>query len=571
MKAIIKFVLLFAGWAGQLPGASAQEEWPRSVSIADGTIIHVYAPQPDSLQGDILTFRSAFVLIPPAHGGIRDSLYGSFRALAVISADRNQRLITFRAANVLTMQLSVPVGTDALDEWKVALESGLAGAGKDIPLDELLTGGLKTFDTEVHPALGHVPPRIIVMPKPSVLVQIDGIPQFRRHRDWNIGVAANSPNTIVEDDNGWYYVYGGRYWYIAPMAEGPFRYTTEITQTMKFVKSVVDKDNARGAEHTDTLREASGGLREIAVSLVPAELVQTRGAPVFLPIPGTGLAYADNSDNDIFLDTAKHNYYLLLAGRWYRSPRWPDGSWSYVAADSLPLDFARIPEGSPKDNVLTSVAGTEAAREAVLDACIPQTARIRRGTTTKVVHYDVGPKFAPIPGTRLQYAINSPTPVFRDTKSYYCVDRGVWFASHGPSGPWTASLNRPEDISLIPADCPVYYSRFVYIYGYDNDYIYTGYTAGYLNAYIDGNTVVYGTGYTYPAWKGNDYYPRPQTWGFGMLYSPWFGWCLGYDAGLDWFNNSTAWGVGYWSGGWWGTPGVPPTIYLASFQRARHL
>ena len=346
------------------------------------------------------------------------------------------------------------------------------------------------------------------------------------------------------------------------MAEGPYHHTTEITQTMQSVKSVVDKDNERGAEHSDTLREGGGGLKEVVISLVQAELIQTHGAPVYSPIPGTGLTYVVNSDNDILLDTAKHFYYLLLSGRWYRSPRWQGGPWSYVAADSLPADFSLIPEGSPKDNVLASVAGTEAAREALLDACIPQTARIRRGTATTAVHYDVGPKFAPIPGTRLQYAINSLTPVFREKENYYCVDRGVWFSSPAPSGPWAACLNRPEDIDLIPADCPVFYCRFVYIYGYDNDFIYTGYTAGYLNAYVDGNTVVYGTGYAYPAWKDNDYYPRPQTWGFGMQYSPWFGWCLGDDAGLDWLNNSTAWGVGYWSGGWWGPPGYrPPYIW----------
>lgn len=562
MKAIINIVLLFVGWGYLMPAASAQAGWPRSVSIADGTVIRIYAPQPDSLRGDILTFRSAFVLIPGGHQRNRDSLYGSIRALAVISADRNLRLVTLRAVNLLSMQLSVSVNPDTLEGWKDALEYGLPEAEKDIPLDELLTGDPKTFDAETHPALGHAPPRIITMPGPSVLVQIDGIPQFRRHREWDIGVAANSPNTLIEGDNGWFYIYGGRYWYIAPMAEGPYHHTTEITQTMQFVKSVVDKDNERGAEHSDTLREGGGGLKEIVISLVPAELVQTRGTPLFSPIPGTGLVYVVNSDNDIFLDTAQHSYYLLLSGRWYRSLRWLGGPWSYVAADSLPPDFARIPEGSPKDNVLSSVAGTEAAREALLDACIPQTARIRRGATAEAVKYDVGPKFMPIRGTQLQYAINCPTPVFRERENYYCVDRGVWFAGRGPSGPWIASLTRPKEIDLIPADCPAYYCRFVYIYGYDNDYIYTGYTAGYLNAYIEKNTVVYGTGYTYAAWKGNDYYPRPQTWGFGMRYSPWFGWCLGYDAGLDWLNNSTAWGFGYWSGGWWGPPAYrPPYIW----------
>jgi hypothetical protein len=91
------------------------------------------------------------------------------------------------------------------------------------------------------------------------------------------------------------------------------------------------------------------------------------------------------------------------------------------------------------------------------------------------------------------------------------------------------------------------------IYDIDPDYIYMGYTPGYLNNYVFGPTVVYGTGFYYSPWIGQHYYPRPWSWGFDMLYNPWYGWGFGFDYNLGWFNFGLDWDG--WFGGWWG-PGA---------------
>ncbi|HEV2353026.1 MAG TPA: hypothetical protein VGR89_02185 [Puia sp.] len=563
MKRALLIISLFTGGWMWSTGVSAQSAWPRSISFADGAIAYVNVLVPDSLRDDILSFRAAFAVIPK---GSRDTLYGSFRALAVISVNRNDRTFTLRSANILTMQLTQLLPSDTLDIWKDALECGLPGAEGDVPLDELLACDIQAFNVGPQQSLGHFPPRIIFVQRPTALVQIDGIPQFRRHRQWNIGVVANSPNTIIESDNSWYYLYGGRHWYIAPMPEGPFTLTTEMIPAMRRVMQATDADNRRGAAHLDMNGNQADIPKDVVITLVPSELIQSRGLPALSPIPGTNLKYINNSDNDIFLDTATHEWYVLLSGRWYRSNRLQAGAWSYVSPDLLPADFKGIPEGSVKDNVLASVPGTEAAREAVIDACIPQTARLLRSTTTSGPRYDVGPKFLTIAGTALQYAINASLPVFHSRSNYYCVDHGVWFTAASPSGPWHAALSRPQDIDLIPVDCPMYYCRFVFVYGYDKEYIYTGYTVGYLNAYIDGQTLVYGTGYSHEGWVGSDYFPEPRTWGFGVRYNPWFGWCFGTGDALEWLNNSVAWGGGYWSGGWWGPPGYRPAHIWHPFR-----
>jgi hypothetical protein len=132
------------------------------------------------------------------------------------------------------------------------------------------------------------------------------------------------------------------------------------------------------------------------------------------------------------------------------------------------------------------------------------------------------------------------------------VDNGDWFVSDNPSGPWVASTQRPGDLDLIPPSSPVYNTKFVDIYDTEPEYIYTGYTPGYLNSYVYGPTVVYGTGFYYQPWIGNYYYPRPWSWGFDMGYDPWYGWSFGLAYGFDWFNMGFGFGWGGWYGGWWG-------------------
>ena len=135
-----------------------------------------------------------------------------------------------------------------------------------------------------------------------------------------------------------------------------------------------------------------------------------------------------------------------------------------------------------------------------------------------------------------------------------------------PNGPWQVSTTRPDDVDRIPPSYPVYNSKYVYVYDATPDYVYTGYTPGYLNAYVYGPTLVYGTGYYYRPWWRHHYYARPYTWGFSMNYTPWYGWGFGYGFGYDWFDI----GFGLVHGGaavtvWWlvGSLNLPAGYCLA--------
>lgn len=107
--------------------------------------------------------------------------------------------------------------------------------------------------------------------------------------------------------------------------------------------------------------------------------------------------------------------------------------------------FQTYPEGSEKDGVLASILqAPDAANKAMIDAEIPQTAKVDRKTATVKVEYDGAPKFSPIEGTSLQLAENSNLTVFKEsTGKYFALDNGVWFTDY-IKGPSSVATERPK-------------------------------------------------------------------------------------------------------------------------------
>ena len=144
----------------------------------------------------------------------------------------------------------------------------------------------------------------------------------------------------------------------------------------KRLKEIAPTDTSAVPLEKDAQRQSIAP--NIIVRTKPAELLQTRGAADMKPIQGTELLYVTNTDEDIFMHIASaallHSderpvVHVVQARQWIVD---------LCAGGSPAGDFAKIPEGSEKDNVLASVPGTQAAREAVMDAQIPQTAKVER-------------------------------------------------------------------------------------------------------------------------------------------------------------------------------------------------
>ena len=264
----------------------------------------------------------------------------------------------------------------------------------------------------------------------------------------------NSQSTILHDpEKNEYYLNVMDGWLQAPdLVAGPWTYASKIPDDMKEItKGIQERQQAKAAEGTaaPSLKQAKkeGKIPEIYLSMAPAELLVTEGAPQFELIPDTELEYVKNTTGNIFKNVASLDYYILIAGRWFRSKSLESGPWEFVEGQNLPEKFAHIPENSPKAGVLVSVPGTGPAKEALIANAIPQTATITRSQAQLEVEYDGEPQFKNIEGTNLQYAVNTATPVIRvDDKNYYAVANAVWFVGAAPVGPWAVATSVPAAI-----------------------------------------------------------------------------------------------------------------------------
>ncbi|RPD39759.1 carbohydrate-binding family V/XII [Chitinophaga barathri] len=522
----------------------AQDNWPRQMPVAGGGKIIIYQPQPESLEGDKVHARAAVSVTQNASA---EPVFGVIWCDAWLETDKNSRTAALTNIKVTDAKFPEDKADDAqIAKLKALLEKEVPGWHIVISLDELTT----TLQQEVQDKdapLNNAPPDIIYRDGPSLLVVLDGSPVIKDDKQVKMKRVMNSPFLIVEDGKK-YYLYAGKYWYASSEVLSGWTYVSSLPSKIRQLDEQMKKQQASAQQGTTDKDQGFSSPPAIIVATKPTELIQSKGAATYAVVQGTDLLYCNNSNDDIFRDVNSQKVYVLLGGRWFSAASL-NGPWEYVAADKLPAEFAKIPEGSPKDGVLSSVAGTDAAKEAVMDAQIPQTAKVDRKKATTTVTYDGAPKFEPIEGTSLSVAVNTSTTVLKDATGYYAVENGVWFQSANPTGPWAPATERPKDVSKIPPSNQAYNVKYVYIYDSTPEYVYMGYTPGYTGCYVYGPTLVYGTGYPYVPWIGTMYYPRPVTWGFGMHYNPWtgFSFSIGFSTGI--FSFGMTFG-GF--GGWWG-------------------
>ncbi|MGE5255751.1 MAG: hypothetical protein ACM3KE_03715 [Hyphomicrobiales bacterium] len=513
-----------SSWLSAQPAAAAEtapanpDPWPRKFSFlgSDGNVtLLVYQPQVEKWEMNRLTFRAA---VSAQTAGKTGETFGVIWGTARTDVNKPARMVTLEDLNLT--RSNFPTLSDNGASYLNQLQLLFSGTSRTIALDRL-QDSLAASQT-VNPqgvAVKNDPPRIIISYSPAILIAISGQTVLKDVPDTRFERVINTRALILRKKWGdayFLHVYDG--WLSAPSVDGPYRSATDIPWGIEDVanklveKKLGDPLSGDGAQPPPTL---ANGAPAIYVSHTPAELIVFKGQPNLEPIQGTGLLYASNTTGDVFVDTFNNFYYLLISGRWYRASSL-NGLWRYVASNNLPADFSRIPPGSPAGVVLASVAGTPQAREAVIANSIPQTATIPRvGGPSFTPAFDGTPQFKPIPGTPLQYVVNSPTPIIRvDAHTFYALRAGVWFTATSVKGSWVVAISVPAVIYTVPPSSPLYYVTFVRVYGYTPEVVYVGYTPGYLGTVVEPDgTVVYGTGYVYQPWVGTVYYPAPVTYG----------------------------------------------------------
>jgi hypothetical protein len=531
------------------PAAVEALSWPRDAEIGPDRMV-IYQPQIEAWSGDRIAGRAAIAL-GPDNGS---PTYGVAHFTARTSIDKTAGLVTL---NDLTVdKVDVPTAPAEAPRLQSALQSRIPAQGMVVALDHLVTSysvaqEIKKFETvEVK----NEPPRVVFAMTPTVLVPIDGTPVLApvtgaadyRH-------VVNSRVLILADRDGLYHVHAEGTWYEARDLAGPWAVALSpaesLTQAADALSRIVKPDPVLPADG-----KAPSQPPAILVATSPTEIILTDGEPKLEPVAGTGLLSMSNADHGVFVDPANNDTYVLISGRWFRSKS-QSGPWSFVPGNALPADFAKISPHDPRASVLVSVPGTPEAKEAVIAATIPQTATVERAKARLDVAYAGGqPKFAPIEGTALNYAANTPVPVIElDPSRYYAVSAGVWFVAEQPTGPWVLADVVPEAIYAIPPSSPLHYVTYVRVYATTADAVVVGYTPGYLGVVIDPyGTVVYGTGYSYAPYVWNDvWYGYPWTYGYGAGFAVGAadGFAFGFAAGAVWGAASPYWGP-YW--GWAG-------------------
>jgi hypothetical protein len=516
----------------------------------------MYQPQIETWEGDVIHAYAALSVVSKSD---QETKYGVVWFTARTEVDKVNRQVTLD--NFQISKLEFPTLKEKEAEYQAFLQAKLPGKSRVIALDRLQTAlaasdsaraGIKGFP------VNNDPPQVIFITKPAILVLVDGPPKFRDVGGTELQLVLNTHSTIILDTKKvQYYLNVLDGWMQASDVEGPWSFAAKIPDDMKEItKGIQERQKAGAAQGTTppSLKRAKkdGKLPAIFVSLGPAELLETDGPPQFESIQEVRLEYVKNTTANIFRDPATSEYYILLAGRWFKSKSLESGPWTFVDGKNLPQAFAGIPEDSPKAGVLASVPGTGPAKEALIANSIPQTATITRSEAHLEVKYDGEPQFEEIRDTKLQYAVNTATPVIRVTdKNYYAVENAVWFVGPSPHGPWVVATEVPDEIYAIPPSAQLHYVTYVKVYRSTPDVVYVGYTPGYYGSVVSSTTttVVYGTGWYYPPYVGTYWYGAPYTYGAGVATT---------------WNSSTGWsltiGVGYTYGygypyyyyPWWG-------------------
>jgi hypothetical protein len=519
MLAVFSIVLLLSCASANDPPAPlpdntqmVRDDWPRKIE-AGATTFTISQPQVETWEGNKLNARAA---VGVQAQGEQKQRYGAvwFTARTEVNKDTRMALLQDFAITKINFKGVADNG----QSYRTALSTALPNHPVQIALDRLQA----SFEVSGSAGTGkpvqvkNTPPRIIFTTKLSILVLVDGRPVFREIKGSELRQVINTGVMMVaEKSGGPFYLWLSDRWVEAPSLDGPWTAGAGRTASLDTIKKELGEGKKIDLLENispDVKKSMQGGqLPDIYVSTVPARLIQTRGEPQLVDIPGTALRYAANSNDIIIFDMNGLRYYVLIDGRWYQTISRENGPWIYTAGTDLPSDFARIPPWSPAGRALYAVPGTPQAKQAVVEATTPHTQTISKSANAQV-NYDGQPQFSPISGTTLWYALNSSLPVIRiDDKNYYAVQNGVWFYSSTPTGPWTVATSVPPVMYTLPASSPMHYVTYVYVYGTTPTAVYTGYTPGYYGEVITpSNTVVYSTGYVYPGWAGAYWYPPPN-------------------------------------------------------------
>jgi hypothetical protein len=538
--------------AGQIP---PDLDWPRVIDTPEA-VITIYQPQMESFENNRLKGRFAASVQAP---DMEEPVFGAVWVEAKMETRRDDRMA--KLISLETVQSRFSNAKSEEEKWFAdVLKKEIPTWDITLSIDQIVAGlEMEGQRLKTEQDLNNDPPAIIYVDYPAILVLVDGDPILKSIENTELKAVINTPFPIVfSEKDQTYYLIGKDSLYHAKEVAGKWQKTVNPPVA---IAALQKEDTVDGEEPAPI-----GADMAVYGATKSTEILSIDGKPKFVSFPGNYIMYVENTSSDLLYEIISKNYYLLISGRWYVSQKF-EGPWKYVHPEKVPQSFKDIPSDSEKSHLLASIPGTSEANEAILDAQIPETAVIKRSEASLTVEYDGEPEFEAIEGTKMDYAVNTSTPVIRVEKKYYAVDNGVWFVASKATGPWVVADSVPVEVQDIPSSSPVNNIKYVYIYDSTPDVVYVGYTPGYTGCYVYHGVVVYGTGYYYRPWYRYHYYPRPVTYGYSVHYNTYHGWSFGisYCYYGPYSYHHAYWGSSYY--GWWGPRYYRPPYYRPPYYR----
>lgn len=496
----------------------AEDTWPRNLDFDLG-VMQLYEPEIVTFEGNSVEALAAVAIKMGSPG--TPPVFAAIRFSAISESAPTASTLSIHDIELTGLHFGEGVEQNP-NELIAALEQALGKLTLTIEPSHRIarTGAADQFNAQ---GIKSDPINILFRTVASVLVALDGEPKLQPIENSDLAWVANSTFPMLYQRGSYYLLIDSKSAFSSTNLQGPWTQVSQLPANIRQLFNQTDPDifapDGSNVENPD-----------IIVTTEPTELLVSEGIPAWAPIAGMQLLYMTNTDNDIFLDLQSGRHYVLLQGRWYAGLLDKTGStWLPVGNDELPAPFADIDVLSPKSHVLAFVDGTPQARAALLENKLPQGKAVSRNDTSFEAEWDGEPQFETVEqNDGLEYALNTPDSVFRVGDRYYACEDSVWYESTSAFGPWWIATEVPDIIYAIPPSNPQHRVTYARIYDVTPDFVYVGYTPGYLHHYNYRGSVVFGSGWRYQPWYGSHYYSHlySQTWGWGFqsYYDPWLAW-----------------------------------------------
>ena len=504
------FLLIFLSSFATASETELDPIWPKLIQSDEGSLL-VYQPQIDAYGQGILEAHAALALTTDNQG---QEIFGSIKFHAQTKLDANSKTVLIHQGVI--NQIDFP-STESNSVVQRMVERLIQDGQVSIPLSRLEAGLARAEiqNSDETTAINTDAPDIYVENIPTLLVLTDGEPKLIAEDKSSILRVVNTPvDLLLDTTSSFYYLKAGEQWFRSRSLSGDWVVTTKTPRSITGLKTLGKQTQEESDEGVPLVAPS-----KIIVSTVPAALIQLDGEMELGPLGNSGMLYVINTSSDVLFDIESQQYYFLFAGRWFSTDSLgSQAKWIFVEPEKLPKSFSQLETEVNAPDVLSSIPGTLEAKQSIAKASIPQTAQIDRSKVALDVNYVGEPAFDNIPGTPLDYAMNTSSSVIRFRGQYYCVQDGVWFIAPTSRGPWSVATYIPQEIYTIPRSHPLHNVTYVYVYETTPRYVYTGYMPGYTGSYTYQNTVVYGTGW--------DYYPsyyqsyQPHYWRPHVYYQP---------------------------------------------------